>query len=140
MAISWHIAKKVNFFRLSARELENYLRDQNHEPVLAKEELVELEENLMEIKASCVNKLLDHSLMNEFEELSLIQQTKRIFIFLEVAQNLFFLDKGEVRLVDIRSNTIYLSFKDSPFADFLIELSKKVDLFISFVAHKGNLG
>ena len=138
-AICWHLDAKKSLFDLDLRELENYLREHNHEALLSNPEIQELQENLENMKATCVNNVIQYFFKETYKDLPLVQKTLLAQDFLGFVRKMFLLHSDELRLIDIRKEVVFLQVQNSSFGVFLEEFSKKVDLFVSFVAHQGNL-
>ncbi len=133
--------KNIDFLtRLSFREVENYLRDENHLPAFDTKEEVSLQNCFKKVKNSLLFALIlkkikenigTHLQKASWENLSFVDKNRKVMAVLNDLNLLFFQGKrAEVALVE--NDTIFLIKNDLP-----LDL-EVVELIFQSLFHKNN--
>jgi hypothetical protein len=130
------IGRNILFLeKLTFRELENYLRDENHLPVFLNFDSFELEDIYKTVKNSLLTALLllkiknnnsFHPLSKSWTELSLVEknQTFKTLVFL---LNYLFPQVKELELVLVEKEEVFLNMNDFPLSiGVILELADQL--------------
>ncbi|MDO9181447.1 MAG: hypothetical protein Q7U04_03520 [Bacteriovorax sp.] len=124
------LGKDIYFLnRLSFRELENFLRDENHLPVFVNSTNIAPEERFMAVKNSLLfSFLIKEILKNEtfkppikaWEEMSLVERNRQIISLFQVINKLFSLEKS-LQLALAETEVISIIMNQFPIAIEVLE-------------------
>ncbi|MFZ4714372.1 MAG: NifU family protein [Bacteriovoracaceae bacterium] len=115
-----HGKKLKDFSLLSSREIESFLRDENHLPVILDQNLLaELDKLLLKVKNSVYNLARLHSgegqlvfLPNHFLNLSLVKKIEAIESVLDLKiRPTLIQDQGNIELLDVDDTSLIMAYK-----------------------------
>ena len=134
--------KKLNsLLGLSFREIENYLRDENHLSAFMQTDGVELENCFRKVKNSLLGSVILNKIgknqssayqLASWPQLSLVEKNRKINALLKEISREFLFEKG-LRLVLVENDTVYLQGND-----FFLDL-QVVEIVLAGLISQGDL-
>lgn len=125
------IEKNIDFLiRLGFREVENYLRDENHRPAFDAKDEISLEKSFKKVKNSLLSALILNKLKEtkdkyrqniSWNDLSFVEKNRRVMAILEDL-NLLFPKGKKASLALVENETIFLVKNDLPLDLDTVEL------------------